>query len=234
MYISIDLNKMRFLHKHQNFQVVANLDYIACRETDLSHIDAPGIFFEYTDQELALLYRHVTNSDHVPAIGDSLRMVLMELAERFPVTDVDPLEAEAQALHIESTRVGARDAYAYVKGSRVPRRTDDMLFADPVPFSSAELGSTLQKHGQRLQQRANAVAVATPAPSPSAPVAPRKAAAPRSGVCKQIWETLDNACTPDGVPPTRAQVKDLATQFGWNSSTASVQYAAWRKAKNLP
>jgi hypothetical protein len=237
LYISIDLNKLRFLHKHESFNVVATLDYIACVETNLSPVDSPASFSGLTDQDLSLLYRHTTGAERPPVVGDSLRMVLVELAERFPVTDADPDEVEAQASHIESTRVGGREKYAYVKGSRVPKRTDDVLFAADIPFTDSEARSAVQKHGQRLQQRAAALAAATPAPSPSAPAAPRKAATasrPRSGVCGQIWEMLDKERAEKNEIPTRNRVKELAAQFGWNPSTASVQFAAWRREKNLP
>jgi hypothetical protein len=235
LYISINLKKMRFQHKHESFQTVANLDYIAGIETNLTSITDPSIFHGYTHQELGLLYRHTTNSDHIPAVGDQLKLVLMELAERFPATDADALEAEQQAFWIELNCGSGSEMHRYVRGAGRPIRTDDMLFPDPVPLSAGDARDAVVKHGQRLQQRASAQAAATPAPSPSAPPAPRKAASrPRTGVCGQRWEVLDNALTPDGVPPSRAQVKDFATQYGWNPSTASVQYAAWRKAKNLP
>lgn len=236
MYISINLKKMRFLHKHESFQTVANLDFIAGIEANLTSVSAPDIFSGFTAHELTLLYKHTTNNDHIPAVGDSLRLVLMELAERFPATDVDALEAEQQASWIELNAGSGSDRHRYVRGASRPMRTDDMLFPDPMPFTPEDAANAARKHGQRLQQRAAALAAATPPPSTStAPATPKAAPArPRSGVCEQIWTILDTHLQQQGAAPTRNDVKAYAAQFSWNSSTASVQFAAWRRKNNLP
>lgn len=238
MYISVDMDKMRFLHKHENYRVVADLDFIRFKSkaTNCGPTDWPGLFKHFTDQELGLLYKHTTNSDHMPAIGDSLRMVLTELAERFPVTDADAVEADKQAAYLEMKHKDGVEGYVYVRGSSIPRRTDDVLFPDPIPFTPEDAAQAVRKHTARAQERARALTAATPAPSTStAPSAPRAPAQrPRSGVCKQIWEVLDAERASVGEPPSRARIKELAAQHGWNPNTASVQSAAWRKQNNLP
>jgi hypothetical protein len=245
MYISIDMDKMRFLHKHEDYRVVANLDFIRFKSkaTNCGPIDWSGLFRHFTDQELALLYKHTTNSDHMPAIGDSLRMVLTELAERFPVTDADQVEADKQAEYLELKHKDGVEGYVYVRGSTVPRRTDDVLFPDPIPLSTEEAAAAVRKHTERARQRAIAAgkalavanAVAATSSLTAAPAAPRAPAQrPRSGVCKQIWEVLDAERASVGEPPSRARIKELASQYGWNPNTASVQSAAWRKQNNLP
>lgn len=244
MYISIDHDKMRFRHKHPDFRVIANLDYIAGAWTSVGPAEFDTIKRgHFTDMELGLLYKHTTGHDHIPAVGDALRMILTELAELFPVTDVDPVEAEAQAAWLEErdpdkargTKGKQVKGWAYVRGSKVPRRTDDVLWPDPLPMTPEQVGNAVRKHTAAQAARA-AARPATPAPPvPSAPPAPRKAASrPRTGVCAQIWEVLDAERAATGEAPSRDRVKELAAQHGWNKNTASVQSAAWRKENSLP
>jgi len=242
MYISIDMDKMQFLHKHADYRCVANLDFIAHKQTTLGLTDDPGLFKDFTDQELALLYKHATHADHVPAISHSLRMVLADLTERFPVSAADPAEAEAQAEWLERKSADGKPGYSYVAGSSVPKWQEVTLFSDPLPApTAAEVAATVQKHTarslQRGQQHAAAAAATEAAPKRSAAHAPRRAATaarPKSGVCQQIWATLDAERTiNNGAAPSRARIKELAVQHGWNPNTVSVQGAAWRKANSL-
>ncbi len=238
MYISLNLKRMRFQHKHPHFETVANLDAIAGEFTSMGPPDCQALYNELTDQEMTLLYRNTTGQEQIPYVGDALRMVLMRLAELFPVTDADPLEAHQQAEHVERMHpkgVPEDRGYTYVRGSTLPLRIDTVLFPQPQPLTSDQAREAMLYHTKRLQDRAARLAAATPPPQPSTAPARVNAVAqrPRSGVCKAIWEALDAEYLL-GEVPSRMRVKELAAQHGWNSSTASVQYAAWRKEKSLP
>lgn len=240
MYVSIDRKRGCFLHKHEDFKTVCNLDFIttggADNCVDVSAADQVMIALaHWTDLECALLYRNTTGDQQSPFIGVTLRAALQELAERLAATDALAWEAEAQAAHVEQQ--GDPLGYLYVKGSSLPARKPDLwtgVLHVTVPVD--ELGDAARKHIARAQQRAQQRAAVTPAPSTPAPSnagKPRTAARPRSGVCKQIWEVLDAERAATGEPPSRARVKELASQYGWNANTASVQSAAWRKQNNL-
>jgi pyruvate/2-oxoglutarate dehydrogenase complex dihydrolipoamide acyltransferase (E2) component len=239
MYISIDRSAGRFLHKHPDFNTVCNLAFI---EAPDAHVDVAPVdsllsaLAHWTELECSLLYRTTTGEPQSPYIGTTLRAALQELGDRLPVTDADAWQASAQAGYVE--HCGVPHGYLYVKGSSIPVRKPDLWNgALRVTVPQDELGNAARKHVAAAQQRAQQRTAATPAPVPStratAPnAAARTAQRPRSGVCKQIWEVLD-AERAKGDAPSRARVKELATQHGWNANTASVQSAAWRKQNGL-
>jgi len=252
MYVSLDRSAGRFLHKHENFDVVCNLDFIVSGGSG-AHIDVTPIdhvlnaLAHWTDMECALLYRNTTGEPQSQFIGITLRAALQELADRLPVTDAIPSEAEAQAAYVEKHLEAHEmqdigdppDSYVYVKESSTPGRKPDLWNgALRVTVPADELGNAARKHIARAQQRVHQQAAVTHTPANPAQPSARKAPArslsrPRSGVCKAIWETLDAERAATGEVPSRARIKELAKQNGWNPNTASVQSAAWRKQNGL-
>lgn len=247
MYISIDRERTRFLHKHADFKTVCNLDYIAqvIKRTDVEPItDGTSFLMHWTEYELRLLYHKCVTGDNVkeprcPHAGAILRAVLLEMAQRMSETDADPVEAEIQAHWIE-TRLDGEDIadYQYVRGSKMPGRKSSLFplttCAQLSPEEAANVArARITAQATRAAAQAHAQASAASAQAISAPVQPKparpSAGAPRSGVCKAIWEALDAERARTNEIPGRAFIKAQAVAHGWNSSTASVQYAAWRK-----
>jgi hypothetical protein len=243
MYISIDRNKRRFVHKHEDFRTVCNLDFIAqiAGGTDVEPItDGTQFLMDWQELELALLYKNSTGTN-CPHIGTVLRAVLLEMAQRLLVPEVDPAEAEAQALWLEE-RIGSEDfdatEYQYVKGAKTPGRKTSLFPLTACAILSPEEATQAARaritaQATRASTQAQAQASAAAAQAVTRPTEPKpvraSAGAPRSGVCKAIWEALDTERARLGSVPDRAFIKAQAEQQGWNSSTASVQYAAWRK-----
>lgn len=249
MYISIDRDKTRFMHKHADFTTVCELDYIGqvIKRTDVEPITEGTQFLtHWTEYELRLLYHKSVTGDNVkeprcPHAGVILRAVLLEMAQRLPVTDADPAEASAQAAWIEERLNKGEDVaeYQYVRGSKTPGRKGS-LFAHNAcailpPEEAAKVAhARITAQATRASALAQAQASAAAQAAISAPAQPKparsSAGAPRSGVCKLIWEALDaQVKLANGIVPERSFIKRLAEERGWNASTASVQYAAWRK-----
>lgn len=252
MYISIDREKTRFLHKHADFATVCDLDYIAqvLKKTDIEPItDGCNFLMHWSDLELSLLYRRCTGNQS-PHVGTSLRAVLLEMAERLPATDADPDEASAQAAWIEeklSVETEHADfdpeGYQYVRGAKTPGRKTS-LFPNttcallPTDEAANIVRARITAQATRASTLAHAQASAAAQAAISAPAQLSKparpsAGAPRSGVCKAIWEALDAERARINDIPTRDFIKAQAATHGWNSSTASVQYAAWKKQLEL-
>jgi hypothetical protein len=244
MYISINRKLCKFLHKHPDFKVVCNLDFIAQAHdhTDVLPLtDGSNLIAGWTDMELSMLYRNVTGSQHVPHIGTSLRAMIAEYAERFPVTDCFPGEVELQAQYVEERLAKASednepDDYMYVKGSKIPAIKSSLwgrtVCALLPPDEAARIvQERITAQAKRSAALTHALAAA---PLPSAPTQPkpvRQAGAPRSGVCKAIWDALDLDLKMTGEIPPRTRMKELMLKNGWHTSTASTQYSAWKKSK---
>jgi hypothetical protein len=251
MYISIDRDKTKFMHKHESFRTVCDLDYIGqvIKKTDVEPItDGTHFLPHWTELELQLLYKRSTGQTVCPHAGSVLRAVLLEMAQRLVTADMDadPVEADAQAKWIEDhlaieTEHADFDptGYQYVRGSKTPGRKSS-LFAHTAcailpPEEAAKVAhARITAQATRASALAHAQASATAVQAVSAPAQPKpvrsSAGAPRSGVCKAIWEALDaQVKLANGIVPERSFIKRLAEEKGWNSSTASVQYAAWRK-----
>lgn len=241
MYISINRKMCQFLHKHPDFKVVCNLDFIAQKHehTDVMPMtDGTHLVAGWTDMELSMLYRNITGQQNVPYMGTALRAVIAEYAERFPVTDCFPGEAELQAQYVEDKPpTEDEEDYEYVKGAKIPAQKSS-LWGKLVRVALLPPGEAANIVQQRITAQAKRIAALTHVHvAPAAPSAPaqapakREVSAPRSGVCKQIWESLDAEHMRISEIPTRDFIKKLAVERGWNASTASVQYAAWRKSK---
>lgn len=247
MYISIDRERTRFLHKHEDFKTVCNLDYIGqvLKRTDVEPItDGTQFLMHWTEYELRLLYHKCVTGDNVkeprcPHAGSVLRAVLLEMAQRMPATDADPTEAEIQAHWIE-TRLEGEDIsdYQYVRGSKMPGRKSSLFAHTTCALLSPEEAANVARaritaQATRAAAQAHTQAQVAEQRAISAPAQPKparpSAGAPRSGVCKLIWEALDAERLRSGEVPGREFIKAHAVTQGWNASTASVQYAAWRK-----
>lgn len=251
MYISVHRKLGIFLHKHASLQVVCDLDYI---EAPLGPVDVYPVgsnvtyFSHWTDAELGALWKHTTEQDTVPYLGTMLRMVLTELAAKVPTSTVDPAEADMQARWVE-LEDRLRQDWLYAPKSIEPRvrEEDHKLPGLRGKLTPEEAKQAVVKRTAYAAARTNLPpppplppdwrGAGTAAAAPTAPVpgvvrAPQ--GPPKRGVCAEIWQVLDAEFAAQGASPNRDRVKALALEHGWNSSTASVQFAAWRKQRNLP
>lgn len=243
MYLSVCRKALNFMHKHDDIKVVCGLDFIAQASCDVFPLAVSSHFLPgWTDLELSLLYKHVTGRDTVPYVGNMLKAALAEYAEEFPVTDCVPHEVEAQELYVESLpdEDDVKLNWFYVKGSNKPGRKPSIwgkvvrVAIRPDADMQKAIQARITAQAVHAQVQAHALAQATARAATQAPAQPRparvSAGAPRSGVCKAIWEALAAERERSGEIPSRDWIKQHAQTQGWNSNTASVQYAAWKKA----
>lgn len=243
MYVSVNHDRLVFLHKHQDYHVVRDLDYITRSYESASCFPiCAGAMDHLTLTELQGLFRNTTGKDSSTSDEETLRQWLLQIAETLPDTDCVPVEVEKQAAFLEQHATDSNpvpQGLVYVKGSHVPgpSKGSDLYSltstADPTPLLPGARKAVAERK-LAAQQRANAK------PEPSAPgapsAAPKRASAvarPKTGVCGLIHDALD-AAYKSGQVPTRDYIKTLAQEKGWNPSTAGVQYGAWRKQNNLP
>lgn len=247
MYVSVDHEKLVFLHAHPDYRVVANLDFITNRSNHTSSfpLSSTRPFDHFTLTELQGLFRNTTGGKEPPT-GDkeTLEELLRQLGEFLPATDCDPLEVERQAAYLEGKFPNGEAGFSYVRGSNKPGEAADLYKLqtthDPVVLLPGAR-QTVARNQLARQKRYNHEGVQ---PVPSAPPststggnarnAGKPAPRPRSGVCGLIHDALDARYAETKEVPSREWVKSLAIEKGWNPSTAGVQYGAWRKQNNLP
>jgi pyruvate/2-oxoglutarate dehydrogenase complex dihydrolipoamide acyltransferase (E2) component len=243
VFISIDRAKHRFLHKHADLLVVCNLDFIAHVECDIEPVDAITFLKGHDETSLQRLFRNTTGDGPSPYHGDQLRAVLAELAQQYPVTDVDAFEADRQAAFIEGINPDGMPLYKYVRGSVRPAKLDELFNPEPVIVTlTAE--ATANAARRHPAQAAGSAPAAPATVAPRAPSAPRSAppspSAPRSGGVKPvIWKIADEMWEADGRPTDRAAVlhlrkkamERLEKEHGVKRNTSSNELGNWQKAR---
>lgn len=221
MYVSLDMQNMRIVHKHSSVNAVCGLVHIEPPDVAVNVCPIDMTVKHKTDLEIKLLFRSCFpgQADHMPV--SDMKSKILQFAEEFPVTDLDELEVKRQA---DSIRDGDKKAYKYVKGSFRASRPAE-LFADAT--------------GDAV--RASATVPASSAARPVRPAAAPRAAtgAPRaSGVREKIWAVADRMWEEAGKPTEKSTVlalrKDIMNaleQDGVKRTSSSNELGNWQKAR---
>lgn len=221
MYVSLDMQNMRIVHKHSSVNAVCGLVHIELPDVAVHVCPIDMTVKHKTDMEIKMLFRSCFpgQADHMPVA--EMKSEILQFAEEFPVTDLDELEVKRQA---DSIRDGDKKAYKYVKGSFRASRPAE-LFADAT--------------GDAV--RACATVPASGAARPVRPAAAPRAAtgAPRaSGVREKIWAVADRMWEEAGKPTEKSTVlalrKDIMNaleQDGVKRTSSSNELGNWQKAR---
>ena len=221
MYVSLDMQNMRIVHKHSSVNAVCGLVHIELPDVAVNVCPIDMTVRHKTDMEIKMLFRSCFpgQADHMPVA--EMKTKILQFAEEFPVTDLDELEVKRQA---DSIRDGDKKAYKYVKGSFRASRPAE-LFADAT--------------GDAV--RAGATVPASSAARPVRPAAAPRAAtgSPRaSGVREKIWAVADRMWEEAGKPTEKSTVlalrKDIMNaleQDGVKRTSSSNELGNWQKAR---
>ena len=221
MYVSLDMQNMKIVHKHSSVNAVCGLVHIELPDVAVNVCPIDMTVKHKTDMEIKMLFRSCFpgQADHMPVA--EMKSKILQFAEEFPVTDLDELEVKRQA---DSIRDGDKKAYKYVKGSFRASRPAE-LFADAT--------------GDAV--RAGATVPASSAARPVRPAAAPRAAtgAPRaSGVREKIWAVADRMWEEAGKPTEKSTVlalrKDIMNaleQDGVKRTSSSNELGNWQKAR---
>ncbi|WVS24275.1 hypothetical protein VBJFXLJN_CDS_0038 [Pseudomonas phage TIVP-H6] len=221
MYVSLDMQNMRIVHKHSSVNAVCGLVHIELPDVAVNVCPIDMTVKHRTDMEIKMLFRSCFpgQADHMPVA--EMKSKILQFAEEFPVTDLDELEVKRQA---DSIRDGDKKAYKYVKGSFRASRPAE-LFADATGDAA----------------RASATVPASSAARPVRPAAAPRAAtgSPRaSGVREKIWAVADRMWEEAGKPIEKSTVlalrKDIMNaleQDGVKRTSSSNELGNWQKAR---
>lgn len=224
MYVSLDMQNMRIVHKHSSVNAVCGLVHIELPDVAVNVCPIDMTVKHKTDLEIKMLFRSCFpgQADHMSV--SEMKSKILQFAEEFPVTDLDELEVKRQA---DSIRDGDKKAYKYVKGSFRASRPAE-LFADATG-DAVRAGATVP-----------ASSAARPARPARPAAAPRAATgAPRaSGVREKIWAVADRMWEEAGKPIEKSTVlalrKDIMNaleQDGVKRTSSSNELGNWQKAR---
>ena len=221
MYVSLDMQNMKIVHKHSSVNALCGLVHIELPDVAVTVCPIDMSVRHKTDMEIKMLFRSCFpgQADHMPVA--EMKSKILQFAEEFPVTDLDELEVKRQA---DSIRDGDKKAYKYVKGSFRASRSAE-LFADATG-DAVPAGATVQAGG-----------VARPVRPAAAPRA--ATGAPRaSGVREKIWAVADRMWEEAGKPTEKSTVlalrKDIMNaleQDGVKRTSSSNELGNWQKAR---
>ena len=240
MYVSIDRENLRFLHKHEDVHVVCNLVHIEAPHVAISiePYDTRHFLSNWTDMEMTMLYRNTTGVDHTGRHGEALRALLAELAERLPVSDVNKFELDRQAAYIAEDN---SEPMRYVKGATRPGVAAE-LFPLTAPKNENEDAVIPVRKLYAPQRPAQAKTSARPTvtPGPTAKPAQRAQSVPKAGgVRATIWEVADKLWEQAGKPTAKSEVLALRkrmmdvleTDYEVKRTSSSNELGQWQKSR---
>ena len=239
MRLVVDMDDLVFLPiKHPDLYVCANLAWIECapKQSYLITTMDHGFLTGLTDLEKMILYKHTTN-ETATQYGKKLISVLLELAERIPVREVNAAEVDAQASQVPEVR---SERYLYNPGSTKPAIQPPLFKLEPLRFAKAVNEKEIAAAPPRVAPSAPIrVPATTPAPSPGAgrvgaPSAPRQA-----NVAGTIWAVADEMWAAAGKPTDtkvllalrRKIMDELESKHGTKRVTSSNELGRWMKTK---
>ena len=239
MRLVVDKQKLAFLPiKHPDLYTCANLAWIECWPgqhyliTTLDDAFLTGL----TELEKIILYKNTTGETAL-YIGQKLINVLLEIADRIPVRDVNPHEVDMQANQVPEIR-GER--YLFNPGGTRPAIQPDLFKLEllKLPKASNEpeiaVGPPLTHASAPIR-----VPAATHAPSPGAALAGTPSAPRQANVAGLIWAVADEHWEAAGKPldtkvllALRRNIMDaLEQKHGTKRVTSSNELGRWMKTK---
>ena len=238
MHVVIDKAKMRFLPiKHEDHRVIGDLIWI---EAPHEHVHAAPIDHNFlagfTDLELMLLYKNTTGQPAM-RVGDQMRNILMELAERIPVRVVNKFELDRQASLMPIHR---SKRYLYAPGQFTAEEKQELFSLEPVTLLKAPDEAVIAARARVRPSNTPAPATATSAPAPAAPRAARAPSGPRTGGVRElIWAVADKMWAEAGSPkdaPTvlalrKKMMAVLEADHAVKKTSSSNELGNWMKAR---
>ena len=241
MKVCIDKKRWVFLAiKHEDLNVIGDLVWIEAQHLPVHVAGLDHTFLRgFTDLQMMALYKNTTGVQ-ATRVGDSLRNILFELAERIPVREVNKFEADRQANLIPDSAEGF---YGYAPGQFTPIRLPAKPTHDGVrvPKSSDEMAIAARP---RIKPPApSEPAPGTypqPAPAARSSGAPRAPSAPRTGGVRElIWQVADKMWEAAGSPKDtktvltlrKEMMNVLEAEHNVKRTSSSNELGNWMKAR---
>lgn len=239
MRIVIDTEALVMLPiKHPDLYVCANLAWIECYPGQhylITSLDE-SFLIGLTDLEKMILYKHTTG-ETATQYGKKLLSVMLELANRIPVREINAFEVDLQAAQVPELR---SERYLYNHGGRSPAIQPQLFKLEAVKLVKAPNENQIAAAPPQSQPSAPIrVPATTPTPNPgaargAAPSAPRQAnvAGVVWAVADQLWESAGKPTDTKVLLSLRRKIMDeLEEKHGTKRVTSSNELGRWMKTK---
>lgn len=244
MYILVDREQMKFLHKHMDAFALCNVAWLEnAGASCIFPIDDAHDLREFTDMELKLLYSNTTGSEYGQKDNrNALLQIVYELASRIKPSDINAAEAEAQAAYIPEEKAGH---YKYVRGAKKPAIMADLFnrpfhTVPPDPVSEKEAMSGKYPALAARPKTERSAAITTDKPTVNGVVRPSVERGPKRGTAKAIiWDIADQMWEAAGKPNEKGAVLELRkrimdrleTEEAIKRASASSELGNWHKIR---
>lgn len=222
MFYSIDLDKLRVLHKTPQMStcgLLATLEASDCAVM-ITSFATPGSLSGFTVFELHKLYANLCGSKFVGFDEAKLRRDIYALMDSLPVTDCNHDEVVRQCAAVSDDS----KAYRYVKGAIKPALRNDDLTSLIASNPTADFQYTVDPPIISESSKVTESRIPIRSGGSSGVTIVR----PTEGLGAEIWTVLDeNPHLCDGLA-----IQAEAKQRGWNTLTAIMQLAQWKKFNN--
>lgn len=236
MFVSIDMDKLEFLHKHPDHDTLSALAFLeACdRSVVIENTDREHFGLTFSPLDLRMLHKHTTGQEITGTDDQVVRMLLIEIVDNHIAPSIakwDELDAQVYAVE-DDLHKGI--PWKYALGSKRPAKQMDLYGLRCAPLYPIDAQRAAAMAPQRLAKRG-----ATPTPAaPSAPPTLSAAKAPRaSSVRPTIWAVADEmwaaAGSPTDVPTVLALRKkmmaELEEKHSVKKTSSSNELGNWQK-----
>lgn len=238
MYVSLDRDKLRFLHVHPSQDVVWGLLYLEAGDVNHAGVwstEAANFLQALTTLELNLLYRNTTSKDFDIRTNDETRReALAAIVNSMEPRNVNLSELDTQLEYVSRELEISRAVFRYVPGSKVPTQRQELFPLHGFPPTEAEFTVFAQLAPQRQARVPAAVPQATRETAPRSPAAGPRAAT--GSVRPTIWQHADKVWEEAGKPTDKAVVLELRKrmmveleQQGIKKTSSSNELGNWMK-----
>lgn len=241
MYVSIDMDKLVFLHKHHDHETLSGLAFLEApdRSIMIENTERDGWFNRLSSTDMVMLYKNTTGFDMSYKWDEVQRRLMSALVDRIEPTLALADEVAAQVAAVED-QLHAGTPFKYALGAKVPAQAQELFPLKAKPLEDK-------------RQRQIATSLPPPPPPGAVPPAPPamttdSAAAttstvkggPRPSVRPIVFAACDQELKEWGEAALRAnwanhkaKLIEQLTGQGYHQTTVRIKLGEWAKEHGL-
>lgn len=232
MFVSIDMDRLVFLHKHHDHDTLSALAFLEAPDHSIrvENTEAANFLKALSRLDLCVLYKNTTGATLVAPESHVLRQQLLDMVMTTAPTVAFHDEVSAQVAAVEDD-LHKGIAYSYARGAKKPAKAGELFPLVAKPLTDAQLLGAERRAPQPLTHAPEAPKAPPPPPKP--------ARQPSGSVRPVIWQHADAGWEAAGKPTDKAAVlalrkqwmAELLEQKEIKPTTSSNELGAWQKSR---